>query len=504
MDKSIAIIHNGIIENHSELKRELKEKYNFKFESDTDSEIIAQLIQYFYQGDFEDAFRKMLTKIEGAFGIVAIHKDHKQMICARKGSPLVLGVNANEIFIGSDPSPFIEHTKDAIYLNEKQMAVIENNSYKIKDFNGFNTQSEIETIPFGIESIQKQGFEHFMLKEINEQAETIHNCFRGKINHIENISIKNNNPQRIVLIACGTSYYAALVGKYLIEKTSHIPVIVEQASEFRYRQPMIFKTDLIIALSQSGETADTIEAIRLSKKLGCNVAGIVNVTGSSIAKECGQGLYLHAGPEIGVASTKAFTSQIVALNLLNLFLNKNPYYKLEVIEELKKLPDKVKEFLDNQEILKIAEEFKDSKYFLFLGRDINYPVALEGALKLKEISYNPSEGHPAGEMKHGPIALIDSNTPVIVILTKDNVYEKVISNMQEVKARKGKIICICDEINNEIKELSTHIIQVPKTIWEFSPIMNAIPIQLFAYYIAKLNNREIDQPRNLAKAVTVE
>ena len=504
MDKSIAIIHNGIIENHSELKRELKEKYNFKFESDTDSEIIAQLIQYFYQGDFEDAFRKMLTKIEGAFGIVAIHKDHKQMICARKGSPLVLGVNSNEIFIGSDPSPFIEHTKDAIYLNEKQMAIIEKNSYKIKDFNGFNTQSEIETIPFGIESIQKQGFEHFMLKEIYEQAETIQNCFRGKVNHIENISIKINNPNRIILIACGTSYYAALVGKYLIEKTSHIPVIVEQASEFRYRQPMLFTSDLIIALSQSGETADTLEAIKLSKKLGCNIAGIVNVTGSSIAKECNQGIYLHAGPEIGVASTKAFTSQIVALNLLNLFLNKNPYYKLEMIEELKKLPDKVKEFLEHQEILKIAEEFKDSKYFLFLGRDINYPVALEGALKLKEISYNPAEGHPAGEMKHGPIALIDSTTPVIVILTKDNVYEKVISNMHEVKARKGKIICICDEINNEIKELSTHIIQVPKTIWEFSPIINAIPIQLFAYYIAKLNNREIDQPRNLAKAVTVE
>ncbi|MBS3170497.1 glutamine--fructose-6-phosphate transaminase (isomerizing) [Candidatus Woesearchaeota archaeon] len=504
MDKSIAIIHNGIIENHSELKRELKEKYNFKFESDTDSEIIAQLIQYFYQGDFEDAFRKMLTKIEGAFGIVAIHKDHKQMICARKGSPLVLGVNSNEIFIGSDPSPFIEHTKDAIYLNEKQMAIIEKNSYKIKDFNGFNTQSEIETIPFGIESIQKQGFEHFMLKEIYEQAETIQNCFRGKVNHIENISIKINNPNRIILIACGTSYYAALVGKYLIEKTSHIPVIVEQASEFRYRQPMLFTSDLIIALSQSGETADTLEAIKLSKKLGCNIAGIVNVTGSSIAKECNQGIYLHAGPEIGVASTKAFTSQIVALNLLNLFLNKNPYYKLEMIEELKKLPDKVKEFLEHQEILKIAEEFKDSKYFLFLGRDINYPVALEGALKLKEISYNPAEGHPAGEMKHGPIALIDSTTPVIVILTKDNVYEKVISNMHEVKARKGKIICICDEINNEIKELSTHIIQVPKTSWEFSPIINAIPIQLFAYYIAKLNNREIDQPRNLAKAVTVE
>jgi len=234
------------------------------------------------------------------------------------------------------------------------------------------------------------------------------------------------------------------------------------------------------------------------------IIGIVNVTGSSIAKECNQGIYLHAGPEIGVASTKAFTSQIVALNLLNLFLNKNPYYKLEMIEELKKLPDKVKEFLEHQEILKIAEEFKDSKYFLFLGRDINYPVALEGALKLKEISYNPAEGHPAGEMKHGPIALIDSTTPVIVILTKDNVYEKVISNMHEVKARKGKIICICDEINNEIKELSTHIIQVPKTSWEFSPIINAIPIQLFAYYIAKLNNREIDQPRNLAKAVTVE
>ncbi len=504
MDQSIAIVHNGIIENHSELKKELTEKHNFKFLSETDSEIIAQLIQFFYQGDFEEAFRKMLTKIEGAFGIVALHKNHQQIICARKGSPLVLGVNPNEIFIGSDPTPFLEYTKDVIYLNEKQMAIIDKNGYKIKDFNGFNIDVEIETVPYGIEAIQKQGFEHFMLKEIYEQPDTILNCFRGKINHIENISIKDNNPNRIVLIACGTSFYAALVGKYLIEKTTHIPVIVEQASEFRYRQPMIFTSDLIIALSQSGETADTLEAIRLCKKLHCNVAGIVNVTGSSIAKECNQGIYLHAGPEIGVASTKAFTSQIVALNLLNIFLNKNPYYRLEITEELKQLPEKVKEFLKEQKISSIAEEFKDSKYFLFLGRDINYPVALEGALKLKEISYNPAEGHPAGEMKHGPIALIDENTPVIVILTKDNVYDKVISNMHEVKARKGKIICICDEINEEIRKLSSHIIQVPKTRWEFSPIMNAIPIQLLAYYIAKFNNREIDQPRNLAKAVSVE
>jgi glucosamine--fructose-6-phosphate aminotransferase (isomerizing) len=413
-------------------------------------------------------------------------------------------VNANEIFLGSDPSPFLEYTQNVIYLNEKQMAIIDSNGYKIKDFNGFNLDVEIETIPYGLESIQKQGFEHFMLKEIYEQPETILNCFRGKINHIENISIKDNKPTRIVLVACGTSYYAALVGKYLIEKTTNIPVIVEQASEFRYRQPMLFTSDLIIGLSQSGETADTLEAIRLCKKLNCNVAGIVNVTGSSIAKECGQGIYLHAGPEIGVASTKAFTSQIIALNLLNLFLNKNPYYRLEITDELKQLPNKVKEFLNTQKISEIAYAFKDSKYFLFLGRDINYPVALEGALKLKEISYNPSEGHPAGEMKHGPIALIDENTPVIVILTKDNVYEKVLSNMQEVKARKGKIICICDEINEEIQKLSSYIIQVPKTRWEFSPIMNVIPIQLFAYYIAKLNNREIDQPRNLAKAVSVE
>jgi glucosamine--fructose-6-phosphate aminotransferase (isomerizing) len=504
MNQEIAIVHNGIIENHSELRKELQEKYNYKFSSDTDSEVIAQLIQFFYQEDFEEAFRKMLTKIEGAFGIVAIHKNHEQMICARKGSPLVLGVNANEIFLGSDPSPFLEYTQNVIYLNEKQMAIIDSNGYKIKDFNGFNLDVEIETIPYGLESIQKQGFEHFMLKEIYEQPETILNCFRGKINHIENISIKDNKPTRIVLVACGTSYYAALVGKYLIEKTTNIPVIVEQASEFRYRQPMLFTSDLIIGLSQSGETADTLEAIRLCKKLNCNVAGIVNVTGSSIAKECGQGIYLHAGPEIGVASTKAFTSQIIALNLLNLFLNKNPYYRLEITDELKQLPNKVKEFLNTQKISEIAYAFKDSKYFLFLGRDINYPVALEGALKLKEISYNPSEGHPAGEMKHGPIALIDENTPVIVILTKDNVYEKVLSNMQEVKARKGKIICICDEINEEIQKLSSYIIQVPKTRWEFSPIMNVIPIQLFAYYIAKLNNREIDQPRNLAKAVSVE
>ncbi len=505
MDKSVAIVHNGIIENHSELKKELKTKYNYEFRSDTDSEVIAQLIQFFYEGNFEQAFRKMLSKIEGAFGIVAIHNNHKEIICARKGSPLVLGIGEKEYFIGSDPSPFLDHTKNVIYLDEKQMVIISDERYIIKDFNGYNLNKEIEEIPFGLESIQKQGYKHFMLKEIYEQPLTIKNCLRGKIRNINGISIKaNDNIQRIVFIACGTSYHAALIGKYIIEKTSHLPVIVEHASEFRYRKPMLFPSDLVVAISQSGETADTLEALRLAKKIGCNVAGIVNVTGSMIAKECGCGIYLHAGPEIGVASTKAFTSQVVALNLLNMFLNKSPYYKSEMVDELRKLPGQVEDFLNNEQIKLIAEKYYKAKNFLFLGRDINYPVALEGSLKLKEISYIPSEGYPAGEMKHGPIALIDGNTPSIFILSKDEIYEKVISNMEEVRSRNGKIICICNEINEDIKRVADDIILVPKVCWELSPILNCIPLQLLAYYIADLNKKEIDQPRNLAKSCTVE
>ncbi len=504
MDNTIAIVHNGIIENHAELRKELQEKYNYTFRSQTDSEVIAHLIQFFYNGDFEQAFRKMLTKIEGAFGIVAIHKDHTQILCARKGSPLVLGVNGKEYFIASDPSPFLEYTKDVIYLNEKQMASIDESGYKIKDFSGLDINMEIETVPFGIEAIQKTGFEHFMLKEIYEQAETIKNCFRGKIRHIDNISIKKENVKRIIFVSCGTSYYASLVGKYIIEKTSHLPVMVEHASEFRYRQPMLYSTDLVIAVSQSGETADTLEAIRLAKKLGCSVAGIVNVTGSSIAKECSQGIYLHAGPEIGVASTKAFTSQIIAMTLLNMYVNKDPYYRANLIEELEQLPEKVQAFFKTQDVKSIAEKYKDAKYFMFIGRDINYPVAMEGALKLKEISYIPAEGYPAGEMKHGPIALIDENTPSVFLVTRDTVYEKVISNMEEVKSRRGKIICICNEITPEIERLSNDIILIPKVRWEFTPILNVLPLQLLAYHIANANGREIDQPRNLAKAVTVE
>lgn len=504
MDASIAIVHNGIIENHSELRKELQEKYNYSFRSQTDSEVIAQLIQFFYQGDFEEAFRKMLTKIEGAFGIVAVHKNHQQILCARKGSPLVLGVNNGEYFIASDPSPFLEYTKEVIYLNEKQMASIDTSGYKIKNFSGLNINMEIETVPFGIEAIQKQGFEHFMLKEIYEQAETIRNCFRGKIRHIENISIKKENVKRIIFVSCGTSYYASLVGKYIIEKTSHIPVTVEHASEFRYRQPMLYPTDLVIAVSQSGETADTLEAIRLSKKLGCAVAGIVNVTGSSIAKECTQGIYLHAGPEIGVASTKAFSSQIIAMILLNMYLNKDPYYRAQLIEELEELPKKVESFFQIQDIKSIAEKYKDARYFMFMGRDINYPVAMEGALKLKEISYIPAEGYPAGEMKHGPIALIDENTPTIFLVTKDTVYEKVISNMEEIKSRRGKIICICNEMTEKIERLSNDIILIPKVRWEFTPILNVLPLQLLAYHIANAHGNDIDQPRNLAKSVSVE
>ena len=504
MDNSVAIVHNGIIENHSELRKELQEKYNFIFSSQTDSEVIAQLIQFFYEGDFEEAFRKMLTKIDGAFGIAAIHKNHRQIICARKGSPLVLGIGEEEYFIASDPSPFLDYTKKVIYLEEKQMAVIDATGYKIKNFDGLDKKAEIEKVPFGIEAIQKSGYKHFMIKEIYEQSETIKNCFRGKINHLDSISIKKEGIQRIVIVACGTSYYAGLVGKYLIERYAHLPLMVEHASEFRYRQPTLYPTDLVIAISQSGETADTLEALRLAKKMGCNVAGIINVTGSTIAKECGQGLYVHAGPEIGVASTKAFTSQIVALNLLSLFFSRDPHYQMEVIEELKNLPEKIQYFLENQNIKNIARKYMDAKYFLFLGRDINYPVAMEGALKLKEICYIPAEGYPAGEMKHGPLALVDKSIPSIFIVQRDKVYPKIISNMEEVKSRDGKIICVCDKITEEIERLSDDIIVVPEVRREFSPIITVIPLQLFAYYLADFKGREVDMPRNLAKSVTVE
>ena len=504
MNGKIAIVHNGIIENHSKLRRELMEKYDYEFKSQTDSEVIAHLLQYFYDGDFEEAFRKMLTKIDGAFGIVALHEDHDQILCARKGSPLVLGIGDGEFFIASDPSPFLDLTKNVVYLDEKQMAIVGKDGYEIKDFNGFNLSVEMEIVPYGIEAIQKKGYEHFMLKEIFEQSDTIKDCFRGKIRNIDGISISKDDVKRFVFVACGTSYYSSLVAKYIIEKKTHIPVVVEQASEFRYRQPMLYNTDLVIAVSQSGETADTLEALRLAKKIGTKVAGIVNVTGSSIPKECNQGIYLHAGPEIGVASTKAFTSQIVAFILLNLHFNDDPYYRAEVIDGLKALPEQVKSFLKNHQVEEIAEKYKDSKYFLFMGRDINFPVAMEGALKLKEISYIPAEGYPAGEMKHGPIALIDETVPSVFIITKDSIFEKVISNMEEVKSRKGKIICICDEVTEDLERLSDDIILVPKVMWEFNPIINTLPLQLLAYYIAKGLGREIDQPRNLAKAVTVE
>ncbi len=503
-DGSIAIVHNGIIENHAELRRELEEKHGYSFRSQTDSEVIAQLIQFFYKGDFEDAFRKMLTKIEGAFGIAALHKSHEQILCARKGSPLVLGVGDGETFVASDPSPFLDYTKNVIYLNDTQMAVIDARGYAIKDFNGFNLEVEMEEVPYGIESIQKGGYKHFMLKEIYEQPETIQNCFRGKIGHIDTISIRKDGVKRIVFVACGTSYYACLVGKYILERKTHMPVLVEHASEFRYRQPMLYASDLVIAVSQSGETADTLEALRLSKKLGCSVAGIVNVTGSSIAKECGQGIYLHAGPEIGVASTKAFTSQIVAFNLLAAFFSRDPYYRMSLLEDLRGLPDNVRDFIAQNHVQYVAEKYKDAKYFVFLGRDIHYPVAMEGALKLKEICYLPAEGYPAGEMKHGPIALIDEHTPVVFVVSKGNLYEKALSNMEEVKSRRGKIICVCDAVTPEIQRLSDDIIEVPAVRWEFQAIMNVIPLQLLAYHVADVNGREIDQPKNLAKAVTVE
>ncbi|RME77490.1 glutamine--fructose-6-phosphate transaminase (isomerizing) [Candidatus Woesearchaeota archaeon] len=504
-DGSVAIVHNGIIENHADLRADLIKK-GVTFKSETDSEIIAHLIAYFYKGDFEEAFRKMLSKITGAYGIVAMHKDHEELLVAKKGSPLVIGVGDKEYFIGSDASPFLDHTKDAIYLDERQMGVLTKTGYEIKDFDGFNLDVEIETIPFGIEAIQKHGFDHFMLKEIFEQPETVANAFRGKVKNIDGISLTlPSNLRRVLLLACGTSWHAALIGKYILERSSRIEAQAEHASEFRYRSPVLHNDDLVIALSQSGETADTLEALRLAKEAGATIAGIVNATGSTIAKFAGQGMYLHAGPEIGVASTKAFTSQVVALNLLNLYLNRNATYRQEIINYLKRIPEQIQFILDDAKVIEnIAKEYAHASDFLFLGRDIHYPVALEGALKLKEISYIHAEGYPAAEMKHGPIALIDESMPCVFIVTEDNLAQKTLSNMQEVKSRKGKIICVCDFEHPEISNLADHVIKVPKTTWELSPLLTNIPLQLLSYYIARERGCEIDKPRNLAKSVTVE
>lgn len=507
--KEVAIVHNGIIENYYALKDFLT-KEGFKIISDTDSEIIAHLIQKFYTGNFEEAVTRALKLIEGTFGLAIVHKDKDKIIAARRGSPLLLGVGDKEMFVASDISAVLNYTKNIVYLNDNELVIIDRDSYVVKNFKGKNLNKQIHKVEWTLDQIEKKGFKHFMLKEIFEQPEAIVNTLRGRLkgNNVKlSFNLDLNFFKRIIIIACGTSWHSALIGKYFLEKNLNIPVEVDYASEFRYRDPIIREDDLVIAISQSGETADTLAALKEAKDKGAKTLGIINVVGSTIAREVDSGIYLHAGPEIGVASTKAFTIQVIDLLLLALFFQQAKGLKIKptLLKDLKNLPAKVEKILKQSDnIRQLAKKFVNCQNILYLGRGINFPVALEGALKLKEISYIHAEGYPAAEMKHGPIALIDKDMPAMFIATKDNTYEKILANMEEIKARGGEIIAIVNEKDKKLRKLADYLIEVPEVCYELAPIVNTIPLQLVAYHIADLKGIDVDKPRNLAKSVTVE
>jgi len=517
---SIAVVHNGIIENYQVLRKSL-EKRNHSFKSDTDTEVLAHLIEHFYQKtkNLHTAVRYSLRMVKGTFGITVISKDEPdKLIAARRGSPLIVGIGEGENFVASDATALVVHTKNVIYLQDNETVELTPNDFTIKTLADNEVEREISEIDWDISMVDKGEFDYFMLKEIFEQPTSIANAFRGRIMEQFNTSrLGGINPyidklkdiKQIYIIACGTSWHAALVGEYLLEDIAKIPVEVEYASEFRYRNPIINPDTLVIVISQSGETADTLAALREAKVRGAIVMGITNVIGSTIARETDFGSYIHAGAEIGVASTKAFTSQITVLFLFALLLgrmrNLSPADGARYIQELKTIPEKVQQILDcNEEIKRIAKQYKDVSNALYLGRGYNFPVALEGALKLKEISYIHAEGYPAAEMKHGPIALIDEDMPVLFIAPEDFVYDKILSNIEEVKARKGKIIAIANRDSGRIEKLVDHIIYIPRTIPSLTPILTVIPLQLLAYHVAVLRGCNVDQPRNLAKSVTVE
>ena len=520
----LVIIHNGIIENYEALKTELI-KRGFKFTSDTDTEVLVNLIEDIKISNnvkLGKAVQIALNQVIGAYAIAVFDKNKpNEIVVARLGSPLAIGVGDDEFFIASDATPFLEYTNNAIYLEDEEMAVVRRGKdVKIRKINDDSLVSPyIQELQLNLEQIEKGGYDHFMLKEIFEQPHAIRATYRGRLLSdqaiIKMAGIEDNmktflNADRIIIVACGTSWHAGLVAEYIFENLARIPVEVEYASEFRYRNPVINKNDVVIAISQSGETADTLAAIKLAKSNGAFVFGVCNVVGSSIARETDAGAYTHAGPEIGVASTKAFTTQITVLTLIALRLARakgtltSSSYR-EHLLELEMIPEKVEQALKSDAYVKtIAEIYKDSKNFLYLGRGYNFPVALEGALKLKEISYIHAEGYPAAEMKHGPIALIDENMPIVVIATKKGHYEKVVSNIEEIKARKGKIIGIVTKGDTSVRKLADHVIEVPETIESLSPLLTTIPLQLLSYHIAVLLNKNVDQPRNLAKSVTVE
>ena len=520
----LAIVHNGIIENYQSIKQRLQQE-GYVFHSDTDTEVLINFIEYIKnkkQLPLEEAVRYALNEVIGAYAIAVMEEDNpSKMVVARLGSPLVIGIGENEFYIASDASPFIEYTQNALYLEDGEMATIElNKELQVRKIhNNKEVDPTIQELKISIDAIEKGGYEHFMLKEIFEQPLSIQDTMRGRLleDGTTKISGINNNlkqflsADRIIIAACGTSWHAGLVGEYLFEELTRIPVEVEYASEFRYRNPVINASDIVIAISQSGETADTLAALKLAKERGAFIYGICNVVGSSIARLTDSGTYTHAGPEIGVASTKAFTTQLTVLTLLALHLGHekgtidHETYK-RLCKELAHIPDLVAKTLEmnKDKVLEIAREYKDVSNCIYLGRGYNFPVALEGALKLKEISYIHAEGYPAAEMKHGPIALIDENMPVVFLAPSKGHYEKVVSNAQEIKARKGKIIAVVTEYDCQMSSLADHVLEIPEVDEVFSPILSVIPLQLLSYHIATMRGCNVDQPRNLAKSVTVE
>ena len=521
-DGQLSIIHNGIIENYATIKEEL-EKRGHVFDSDTDTEVLIHLIEEIYKNENNDlleAVRLALHEVSGAYAIVVIDKENPdQLIAARKGSPMVIGVGEGEYFIASDATPIVEYTKNVIYLKDNEIAFLKRDELSIKRLDNVIQTPYIHELEMKLEMLEKGGYEHFMLKEIYEQPRSIRDCLRGRIypnegrvqlGGLQEYAEKFKNIDRIIIIACGTSWHAGLVGEYLIEEYARIPVEVEYASEFRYRNPIITEKDIVIAISQSGETADTMAAIEMAKEKGATIFGVCNVVGASIPRITHAGAYTHAGPEIGVASTKAFTAQVTVLTLIAFFMAQqrgtvNNSKMVELLTELDLIPEKVQLALAaDLQIQEIAAKFKDSRNCLFLGRGSGFPVALEGALKLKEISYIPAEGYPAAELKHGPIALIDEEMPVVVIATKNSSYEKVISNIQEVKARKGIVLAIVTEGDQTVKAMADYVIEIPDASDAFLPLLATIPLQLLSYHIAVLRSCNVDQPRNLAKSVTVE
>jgi glucosamine--fructose-6-phosphate aminotransferase (isomerizing) len=520
----LAIIHNGIIENYATLKAGMMAK-GHTFHSDTDTEVLAHLIEDVMVNTglpLADAVRSALKQVSGAYAIVILSKNHPEhLIAARKGSPLVVGLghDRGEFFFASDATPIVEYTNKVIYLKDGEVAIVENKELIVKSIENVVQVPYVQELELSLEQLEKGGYPHFMLKEIYEQPRSIFDSFRGRFDSdkgqihmrsMEDYAERLKEIKRLILIGCGTSWHAGLVGEYLFEDLARVPVEVEYASEFRYRNPVLYADDLVIAISQSGETADSLAAMDLAKRKGASVFGVCNVVGSSIPRLSDAGAYTHAGPEIGVASTKAFTAQVTVLALMAVGMAKlrgtmNMVAIKSFFEELEGIPQKIeKALLLNDQMIALAEQYKDAKNFLYLGRGYNFPVALEGALKLKEISYIHAEGYPAAEMKHGPIALIDEEMPVVVIATNSEHYEKVVSNIQEVKARKGKVIAVVSEGNRDLDHVVDHVIEVPETIEPLSPLVNTVPLQLLSYHIAVMRGCNVDQPRNLAKSVTVE